>query len=244
MKPEEFRPVMVRVLSRCSGKKLGLEEVVDQLIGAMQDLEAVMGSSGKAVLIETPPTKQVQNLQTDISQRLSSADNTNDGRLVEIWTKEQLAAFARDQMPSLLSVQPQGFNVPFQIQKFVQAAPGDLGFVQIIYQQPEAPMTDQSGQRIGPAVKISTTDKRLDADELTVDIIKQAESMYTKTPRVLVPKMPPTMNRPGDLSNAIGLESTGFPLGKEPQGAGEDNMTLPLTPELSNQWKSQRQRGE
>ncbi len=110
-------------------------------------------------------------------------------------------------------------------------APGDLGFARIVYQQPEAPMTDQSGQRVGPTVQISSTDKSLDPEALTVDVIRQAESMYTKTPRVLVPKLPPTMGRPGDLSNAISAEAP---------GTGEEGLTMPMTADMSSMWKSQR----
>jgi hypothetical protein len=129
-------------------------------------------------------------------------------------------------------VKPPGFDEPFLIKKNIEVAPGGLGYVRLIYQQPQAPLTTQEGQRIGPTVQISTSDKLLDAEVLTADIIKQAENMYTKNPRVLVPRTPPPATRPGDLAGALSAEAP---------GTGEEGFTLPTAPGgMSEMWRAQR----
>ncbi len=131
MRIEEFRPVMTRVLTQSVGKKLGIEEVVERMISAMQDVESVVAQMGDVNVLrntQSPEERarvlqelflQFNNKATDISRRIDAdADNKNEG-LVEIWSRDQLADFARNQMPSQLTVQPQGFDQPFVISKFI-----------------------------------------------------------------------------------------------------------------------------
>ena len=259
---EKYKPLIAKILVDSTGKKLSADEVASRICQRIADIELLMPSLGNATLLNRPPlTQQFPDLpkaeaqpeeimsvrdsraqDMDISRRIDSASKPDEG-LIERWTVDQLSDFAKNEMPSLLQVQPEGFDRPFSIAKFIEAAPGGLPFLRIVYQQPEAPiMTEGNAQRVGPTIQISTTDAKLDADELTENVITQAKAMYSKTPRVLVPKAPATQFSPGDLRGALSAEAP---------GTGEEGLMMPggitqdgrlVTGDLSRQWQQQRRR--
>lgn len=251
---EKYRPLIAKILVDSTGKKLSADEVASRICQRIADIELLMPSLSNATIITPsaqPPQRQSfeglapkaeESDTMDISRRIDAAPKPDEG-LVERWTVDQLSDFAKNEMPSLLQVQPEGFDRPFSIQKFIEAAPGGLPFLRIVYQQPEAPiMTEGNTQRVGPTIQISTTDAKLDADELTENVITQAKAMYSKTPRVLVPKAPATQFSPGDLRGALSAEAP---------GTGEEGLSMPggitqdgrlVTGDLSRQWQQQRRR--
>jgi len=112
---------------------------------------------GKAAIIQGPTQEagMMKDLQDgpypalekriDISERVGAEQET----FVERFTKDQLLEFARDQMPSLLQVRPPDFDAPIEIHKFVEAAPGDLGFVSIVYQiEKDRPLKGKGWDRL------------------------------------------------------------------------------------------------
>lgn len=240
-----YKPLIAKTLARCSGKGLTPEQVASAICDKISSFEedmALMG--GKAVIIQGPTQKieeagmyndlqdgpYIKPQSMDISERIGAPAEV-DAFLVEKYTKEQLLDFAKNEMPSTLQVKPPEYDAPFEIHKFVESAPGDLGFVNIIYQPNGGQVIDN--QRIGPTERIATTSKSLDADALTESILKQADSLYTKTKRVLTPKMPSITGSPGDLSRALSADAGG-------SKDGSDGLTMPIDGQLSQQWKSQR----
>ena len=237
-----YRPLISKVLSRCSGKGLTPDQVAAAICERIVSFEEDMALMGGKPLVIQGPTKQPgddaylegraiieRTPQVDISDRI---EGSTDGQMIERWSKEQLLDFAKNQMPSVLLVKPPDYEQAFEINKFVESAPGDLGFVNIIYQPPGGRIIDN--QRIGPTERISTTDKILDADALTDSIRKQANALYTKTKKVLTPRQP--VFDPGALVANI-------PGDKEREAAelaGAPGGTMPMDGALSSQWKAQR----
>lgn len=230
-----YRGLISKILRDSSGKKLTPEQVADALITRITDAEEVISSMGGVVINGTPvppvpllPQPQASPAPIDLSRRVGAPEQVEAG-LVERWTVEQLLDFAKNQMPGMLRVQPEGFDQPFEIQKFVEAAPAGIGFVRIVYQQPQAPITTENGQRVGPTLQIATTDAALDADALTDMVVQQAKSMYSKTPRVLTPKR--------------GTAPSG-PMGVELDTPETENLssTMPVTGQMGALWQAQRRR--
>lgn len=216
----KYRNLIVKVLQQSSGKKLTAEQVADALITRIEDVEEAISSMGPALLVTPPPAHGVavtslvppaptggyQDAPTDVFQRI---DAPPSAEMVERYTVDQLANFAKNEMPSLIQVQPPGFDAPFTIKKFIDIAGGNLGFVRIVYQQEGGEMITESGQRIGPTLQITTTDKKLDADEMTENVRAQANATYSKTKRVLVPQRPPITGSLGDLRNGLSADAAG-----------------------------------
>jgi len=241
---KQFRTLIANTLKQTSGKGRTAEQVADTIVQKIEMAEDVLRDMGDVEIPilgqgrqEPPPAAILADRPepsglVDVSQRIGVEGDVEEG-LMEKYTQEQLLDFAKNQMPSILFVKPPGFEKQFEINKFVEAAPGGIGFVRISYAEANAPISE-GGQRLGPTVQISSTDKFLDADALTDSVTRQAYSMYTKERRVLTPKMPVLNGSPGDLSKALGAEA---PDSAENVIAWNDRTSQPSA---SSQWKGLR----
>lgn len=232
-----YKPLIAKTLAKCSGRGMTPEQVaaaICERISSFEEDMALMG--GKALVIQGPTQEagMLNDLQdgpyikprpVDITERIGSESN---GAMIERFSKEQLLDFAKNEMPSTLMVKPPDYEQPFEIHKFIQSAPGDMPFVNVIYQPNGGQEID--GQKMGPTVRISSTDISLDGDELTESIKKQASALYTKTKRVLTPKMPAVNGNPGDLRGALSAEAP---------GTGEEGYKMPMDGTMSQQFKQQ-----
>jgi hypothetical protein len=210
MKLAQFRKLIVKTLQESSGRGRTAEQVADIIIQKIELAQEIMGDMDIPILPGPDPIPEeklrivVPEQRIDVSQRIRQPEQQQVG-LVERYTPEQLIDFAKNEMPSSIKVQPPEFEQAFEIKKCIDSAAGGA-FVRITYQQEGTP-DGGNGQRIGPTVQIGTTDEALDADALTEAVIRQANGMYTKTPKVLVPRMPSIPGNPGDLRGALGAEA-------------------------------------
>lgn len=199
-----YEALIAKTLTQASGKKLSANEVAKMIIDKIEDVESVIGSMGgdampilpsyldglpKLMRTSEPQRKPAES--SNIFRRLGAPDTDLDPalNLIEAFSKEDLQNFAKTEMPDFITVQPPDFAEPFRMERKIESAPGDLGFVRIIYQQVGNALATQDGALIGPSVQVQTTDQSLDADLLVKEIITQANGLYTKTPRVLTPKI-------------------------------------------------------
>jgi len=230
-----YKPLIAKTLAKCSGRGMTPEQVAGAICERISSFEEDMALMGGKALVIQGPTQEAGMLNDvqdgpypksiDITERIGAESN---GAMVERYSKEQLLDFAKNEMPSTLLVKPPDYDKAFEIHKFVQAAPGDMAFVNIIYQPDGGQEID--GQKIGPTERIASTDRSLNADELTESIKRQAGALYTKTKRVLTPKMPAINGSPGDLTRALSAEAP---------GTGEEGYKMPMDGVMSQQFKQQ-----
>ncbi len=246
MSIKKFEKVIATVLRQSVGQKRTVEQVAAMIVARVDEVESILADVGIEIPSFSVPgpakqqdwgsvSEQVNPGPVDISSRLTPNQEVT-AELVERWTKERLQSFAINEMPSHMPVRPPGFADDLTLEKHVESAPGDLAYVRVTYQPIGNP------QQVAPSVQISSTDLRLDAEEHTREIRKQAEAMFSKTPRVLTPKFTPMQGSLGDLTNGIGvdLDTKGTErLDGALPGGIDPNSGRVIVGEFGQAWKNQ-----
>lgn len=245
MSIKRFEKVIATVLRQNMGKGKTVEQVASAIVTRVDEVESILAEVGVDIPTLGAPeplkaqdwgsiAEQVAPGRVDISAKLTPSEKVEEG-LVERWTKERLQDFAKNEMSSELEVRPPGFDEVLKLEKKIESAPGDLAYVRIMYNVKGNP------QQMFPIVQVSSTDVRLDAAALTEEIYAQAMGMFSRVPKVLVPKAPPRIGSLGDLTQGIGvdLDTRENPItgGELPGGITQDGRVV--VGEMGRSWKQQ-----
>ena len=248
MKIRDHLPLIVKTMKDSTGKFKSVEAFAEHLVDRVEQAEELLQMYGGALIVGgTKPDESVTTASVprkmapvqDISERIR-AEQT--GGLRENFSKEEIRSYLDTSLPSDIDVQPNGFEKPLKLFRFLENAPGDLNFVRVKYLP--------QGSEMGAETVVSGTEPSLDADKVMQEIISAANSVLSPRPRRVEARFstPPASSLEGFKLSAEEEKRSGIVADTDDRSNGaEVNEWMQTVKESTNnpnslgsQWRSQR----